>query len=86
MDCTLVRTLVHRYVSAAGAGPGPGPGGTGPSPPIVPRPPALGRWGLGRPRAADRAPGDGRTRGTCGAGTWAPTAEEPGGAAGAETA
>lgn len=49
MDCSLVRTLVHRYVSAAraglgpGPGPEPGPGGTGPPPPTLLRPPARGR-------------------------------------------
>ena len=102
MDCSLVRTLVHRYVSAAGAGPGPGPGlgpgGTGRDGPSAPDPAAaagpgpLRAWAAscGRPRPGGRQDA-GYLRswhlGPDGAGAHPPrSSPEPGGAAGAETA
>lgn len=70
--CSLVRTLVHRYVSATRAGPGPGPGlgGTGP------RPLAGGRRGPGRPTAPRGAAGRG-AGGPAGLAARAPTARAP---------
>lgn len=70
MDCSLVRTLVQRYVSAARWGTwdreGTGPRDQTPLPPILLLRPARGPRGLGRPRDPGCLPGDERDSGrTC---------------------